>query len=272
MKESGFARPGAIPGCTVRGRVVLPEGDGPFPVVLCSHGYTISCQWGFWPELARRLAALGVASVRYNASGDGFGADLTKVEHLGAVSRNTYSAELADLATVRTFVGMHPELDAVRTVTVGHSRGGVISLLHASGHGGYLGVVTWAAADSVLRFSKERIARWRETGTIDVMHYGLGRRVTLQRDLLDDVDRHPARFDVCAAIRRLGCPALIVHGARDQAVPVACAHVLARAAGEQAVVIDDAGHSFGARDPLVELPPRLERLFEVTLSFVTSVI
>ncbi|MFO1054271.1 MAG: alpha/beta fold hydrolase [Planctomycetota bacterium] len=275
MKQTRFARPGATPGRSVHGVITLPEGRGPFPAALCVHGYTISCEWGFWPELARRLAAVGIATARYNASGDGFGADLRTVDGLHAVASNTYSAEIADLDRVRAALASDPRIDSTRAITVGHSRGGAISLMHAAAHGDYRGVVTWAAADSVLRFSQERIAAWRRDGTIDVMHHGVGHRVTLTRALLDDVERHPERFDVLGAMRRLHCPALVIHGALDRAVPVSCAHRLAEAfqhPRSEKLVLDDAGHSFGAREPLVDFPPRLTTLLARTTGFACEML
>jgi dipeptidyl aminopeptidase/acylaminoacyl peptidase len=273
MKVEAIDLPGAVAGRRVLGRLVLPEGSGPFPLVVCVHGYTISCEWGFWPELSARLAARGIASVRSNASGDGFAADLRTVEALDAVAANTYGKELADLAGLRVALSRHAALDPRRAALVGHSRGGAVALLHARETGAYRAVALWAASDSVLRFNPSRKALWRARGSIDVTHFTLGTRVPLARDVLDEVERDPERFDVLAAVRALSAPLLVVHGARDRAVGVRCAHALARASTHprtRLLVLDDAGHSFGAREPLRDVPQRLATLFDATLDFLDA--
>ncbi len=273
MRIEAFSFPGASEGRHVRGRLVLPDGAGPFPFAIFVHGYTISCEWGFWPELSRRLAARGVASLRFNASGDGFGEDLRSVLDLDAVAQNTYGKELLDLAAVRAFAHAHAVLDPRHAAIVGHSRGGAVSVIHADEDRRYAAVALWAASDTVLRFSPSRIALWRARGTIDVTHFGLGRRVVLHRDVLDEVERDRARYDVLAAMSRLDCPVLVLHGALDRAVSISSAHALARAARHprsRLLVLDDAGHSFGAREPLVEFPERLTTLLQETVGFLTE--
>ena len=134
MIETPFEWPGAVDGGVVRGRLVQPAGRGPFPCVLQVHGYTLYADWGFHPELSRWLAARGIASVRFDFSGDGRepggGVDF------GVLARNTYLAELEDLAAVHRWMLAEPRIDAGRLALVGHSRGGAMGLLHAAETGG----------------------------------------------------------------------------------------------------------------------------------------
>ncbi len=275
MRVSAIDLPGAVRPRRVHGRLALPDGTGPFPLAIFVHGFTISCEWGFWPELARRLAATGIASLRFNASGDGFGADLRTVEAIEAVAVNTYGKELVDLASVRAFVEGRHDVDARRTALVGHSRGGAVALLHARDDVRYRALVLWAASDKLLRFNPSRKALWRARGSIDVTHFALDRRVPLSRDAIDEVESDPARFDVLAAMASLASPVLVMHGAMDRAISVGCAHAIARAARHarsRLLILDDAGHSFGARDPLPgsprDFPARLTRLLDETVAFL----
>lgn len=260
---------GAIAGRPVRVRIVAPEGEGPWPCALLVHGYGVSSEWGFWPPFAQRLAGRGIATARVAFSGDGVGDDLRTVEDLDAVSRATYVAELEDLRAVRARLDAVAELDTRRVALVGHSRGGGIGAIHAAEDGRYRAVALWGAFDAILRFSLGRISMWREQGRIDVMHHGLERRIWLDGSVLESAERNGERLDVLAACHRLTCPVLVVHGARDRCLPLSSARRIADAAPRaELVVIEDAGHAFGARDPLVEVPPRLERLLDVTTDWL----
>ncbi len=270
--ERRFELPGSVSGSAVRGLVALPDGDGPFPFVVFVHGYTVSCEWGFYPELSRRLAEHGIASVRFVFSGDGIGADLRTVVDLDAVARNGYTDELADLAGVRAFADAQPELDAERAAVLGHSRGGGMALVHAAEDGAYRTVVGWAPMDSILRFSPERLDQWRRNGEVFVRHHTLDRRVRLCRSVLEDAERNLDRLDIVAQCGRLRCPILVVNGGRDPGLPPASGQRLIAACpmpGSCQVTIEDAGHTFGARDPLPDpMPPRLERLLSVTVEWL----
>lgn len=268
--------PGQFAGFPVRGTLLrpAPESHPRPPCVVLVHGYTAHRDHGFLPELARRCAAAGLATVRFDFSGDGRRADGSIDE--AVLGRNTYRAELADLTTLRDWLRARADLDPTRLGIAGHSRGGAMALVHAAeSHAAglpYRAVATWAAMDGILRFSPERLAQWRAQGHIDVLHHTLRRRVRLQRSVLDDAEAHRTRLDVPGSAARLGAPLLVVHGRRDRAVESSCAERLAAAAatsphGATLHWIDEAGHAFGAREPLQEIPPRLETLLTTTVRF-----
>ena len=69
----------AEPGRRIQGRVHLPEGTeesgAELPYVLMLHGFKGFMDWGFFPELARRLVLQGIAAVPFNFSGSGVAED-----------------------------------------------------------------------------------------------------------------------------------------------------------------------------------------------------
>ena len=254
---------------TVRGRLTLPEGPGPHPVVLIAHGYTTFMDWGFFPEIADRLAAQGVASLRFNFSGSGIGPDLVSPTEPERFARNSYLHELDDLATVRAALdrGDWPLLDPDRVGILGHSRGGAMSLIHAAEHRGYRALVTWAAIDRILQFTPERLAQWRVDGVVDVMHWTARRTWQLDVSTLRAAEQHAERLDVLAACRKVPAPVLVVMGDADAGLAPAVAENLAAAAGERGELcwVPGGDHTFGARHPLRRpLPDTLERVLEAT--------
>lgn len=258
-------------------RVTLPTeplgGAGSTPYVLLVHGYRSSFALGFYPELCRRLAEAGLAAVALNLSGSGIGDDYETFDDPEAFARNTYTRELEDIERVRAAIdaGRWPELDPVRGAVFGHSRGGAMAILHAAERGDYRALVTWAAMDAVLRFSPERIALWREQGFLFVFDPRTGDEHRLEVSALEDAEQNAARLDIHAACARLRCPSLFVHGRRDAALEHRAAERLAQATASglgTVRLIDRAGHSFGARHPLREVPPVLEEAIDATLGFL----
>jgi pimeloyl-ACP methyl ester carboxylesterase len=102
---------------------------------------------------------------------------------------------------------------------IGSSLGGYLAALYAARHTEVSRVVLLAPAFGFARHWAERmgasaVAAWRETGAIDVFHYGENRQRRLSHALLDDASRYEDYPD----FRQ---PALIFHGESDDVVPVA---------------------------------------------------
>jgi pimeloyl-ACP methyl ester carboxylesterase len=67
-------------------------------------------------------------------------------------------------------------------------------------------------ANRMRHLGEEGIARWRDAGTLDVFHYGYGKRVPVGYGLYEDASKH----DAFAADVRV--PILIFQGLRDELV------------------------------------------------------
>lgn len=265
------------PDRVVRGRIDAPDGAGPFPFVLVLHGFKGFMDWGFFPELTRRLAGAGMVAIRFNMSGSGVGDDLGTFSDEEGFARNTCTRELEDTARVRAFVdaGGVPEADVARAGLFGHSLGGGIALLHANERaerGAYRGIVTWAAVARLERFDEATLARWRRDGRLFVHNARTGQDHRLDLGWLADLEANGARFDVPVACARSRTPTLLVHGTADEAVPFAEGQTLAAALAPDVgrlLGIEGAGHTFGATHPLRGVHGDLARAFDATLAHFT---
>ena len=263
----------------VRGRVVLPADLEPgvrLAHVLVVHGFKGFMDWGLFPELARRIAGAGRAAVCFNMSGSGVGENPLELTEDEAFARNTYSRELEDLGRVHELArsGSLPGVDGERCALFGHSRGGGVALLHAALRDDVEALVTWAAIDDVDRFDEATKAAWRRDGCIHVHNARTGQEHRIDLDALLDVEANRARLDVLAAAARVRAPTLLVHGTADATVPVSAAErlhaALPRGTG-RLLLLEGAGHTFGARHPLAELPGDLELAFAATLEHLAAV-
>jgi pimeloyl-ACP methyl ester carboxylesterase len=259
---------------TVRGRISLPaRRERGLPFVLVLHGFKGFMDWGFYPELARRLAASGLAVVRFNFSGSGHGPRPLECTESQAFFENTPSRELDDVERVRAWLdgGGVPEIDARRGALFGHSLGGAVALVHAARRADTLALVGWASCATFRRFAPEVETLWRRQGYVDIPNMRTKEIHRLGLGWLDDVERNARALDVLAACQSLRTPSLFVHGSEDEAVPLSegealfhsCAPGLARLH-----VIPKASHTFGAVHPLERVPPALEDALQETCAFL----
>ena len=89
--------------------------------------------------------------------------------------------------------------------------------------------------------------------------------------ILDDYEANAERLDILAAASRLRVPLLVLHGGRDESVPVDEGRLIAaRAAESSLVVLHRASHTFNAIHPLVHVPFELLTAAELSAHFVNA--
>ncbi|MFN2316905.1 MAG: alpha/beta hydrolase family protein [Gemmatimonadales bacterium] len=251
--------------------VDVRTGDrgSPRPAVLIAHGFKGFKDFAFLPALADRLARAGFTAVTATISGAGVD-DAGNFTLLDRFQRNTYSAELADLAAVLRALDIG-EFDTVPPSSVGmlgFSRGGGAAVLLASQTPRISVLATWAAISRTLRWTAEEAAEWRVKGVVEVLNSRTGQLLPLGTELLDDVETNGGLLDILVGARRIAVPWLVVHGTADETVPFEEGEALARAAGDRATTlwIEGAGHTFGAVHPFAGMTPALSGAFDATVS------
>jgi pimeloyl-ACP methyl ester carboxylesterase len=146
--------------------------------------------------------------------------------------------------------------------------GGGLALLDAARHRDCAALVVWSAISTFERHDEATRELWRSQGFLPVKNERTGQVLRLDRTWLDDVEARRAALDIPAACAQLRTPTLLVHGQSDESVPFAEALELeARfpAGVARLLSVAGAGHTLGARHPLREVPPVLERILGATL-------
>lgn len=143
-----------------------------------------------------------------------------------------------------TITGQLAVIDRVvaadRVTLIGSSLGGYLAALYAARNQQVTRVVLLAPAFGFAQRWPERLGpaaveSWRRTGAIDVFHYADNRNRKLGYQLLADGERFEAYPDFTQ-------PALIFHGAHDDAVPVRYSEEFAAAHPNASLEVLDAGH------------------------------
>ncbi len=248
----------------------------PQPAVVILHGFKGFKDWGMFPPLADRLAKAGFTAVSLNVSGSGVD-DEGHFAWPDRFGHNTFNAELADIATVfealdEGQLGV-PQPSSIGLV--GHSRGGGVSILAAARLPRVSALVTWAAVATVERWGDQLREQWRRDGLLNITNARTGEVLPMYIDVLDEVEAEGAEsLSIVGAAERLTIPWLLIHGAADEAVPVAEAEHLwesaRRGEGRASFIVQNTGHTFGAVHPFAGFTPALEQVIDRTTAFFST--
>lgn len=258
-------------GPPLRGDVRVLDGHRPAAAVVICHGFKGFRAWGFFPLLARAVAARGHAAVTFDLSRNGVDAagEFTAPDRF---AEQTHSRNVAEIGAVLDAVSsgaLTPR--APRSLGLfGHSRGGAEALLAAAGDPRVDALVTWAAiADVPSRWGPAQVAAWTRGESVDIVNSRTGQRMPVSPAYWRDWEENRDALDVGAAAARLSVPWLIVHGDGDTSVGVDEAHALFDAAGEstELLVVEGGDHTFGARHPYAGATPELRTAADATLEW-----
>lgn len=245
----------------------MPDGRARALVVIV-HGFKGFKDWGFFPFVAEQLTRHRLAVCRFNMSRSGVGASLDSFDRLDLFEDDTYSTQIADLRTAVHHVQKRLHLP---TFLLGHSRGGGVALLAAEEIPRLQGVVTWSAISHVERWDEPTVRAWRKAGYRDEVNSRTKQVMRMSPRILDDYDANSERLNILAATERLEQPLLVVHGVRDESVPIAEAHaIVERARDGSMVTIDNASHTYNAIHPLIHVPFALTLATEVSARFINA--
>jgi len=216
-----------------------PGSAAAAPAVILCHGFSSHRDGFHYRALAGRLAAAGLASLRFDFAGNG--------ESQGVFQFGNYASEVADIAAAQAFL----EAGGRSVVAlVGHSKGAGSVLLHASSLGAIPVVINVAgrfdmSAGLTARFGPdifERLAAGPVAQTTRTQRGAFAWTLTpesmAERLALD-------MAAVCATIRaRPGMRLLTVHGDADDVIPIDDGRRIAELAGGELAVVAGADHMF----------------------------
>jgi len=255
-------------GLPIRGNLDIPARAR--ALVVIAHGFKGFKDWGFFPWIAERLGSTRLATCRFNMSRCGVGDDLESFDRLDLFEHDTYSTQVADLVDVARYA--HLQAAGLPLFLLGHSRGGGVALLAASELDGAVeGVVTWSSISHADRWDDATMAKWRADGCLEAINSRTKQAMRMSTAILDDYEAHREQLDILRATGGLTAPLLVVHGERDESVPVDEAHQLYGAAPDASIaVIARASHTYNAIHPLVHVPHELSMATMITARFING--
>jgi alpha-beta hydrolase superfamily lysophospholipase len=255
----------------IRGEARLPEN--PKGTVVICHGFKGFAHFSFFPYVAEKLAEAGFRAITFDFSGSGVGEDRENFTNPEAFTHNTYRQELDDIESVVAEARVHDWIEDGYGL-FGHSRGGGVAILHAQRDPQVKTLVTWAAISSTNRWTHEVVAKWRETGFVDIENARTKQTIPLSTDILHEVEHlGDTMLNIPHAASRIKIPWLILHGAQDETVSVSEAERLNSLSDSISTlrIVEGTDHSLGGKHPLPEkITPMLEQVTRETVEFYSA--
>ncbi len=222
-------------GAHLAGLLQLPDGE-PAAYALFAHCFTCGKDVKAAAQLARSLAALGIATLRFDFTGLGASG--------GEFARSTFTSNVADL--VRAADALR-RTHAAPKLLIGHSLGGAAILAAAERVPEAVAVATIAApfdTQHALRLFESALPAIEAHGRAEVSI--AGRRFEVGRDLVRDL----AGQDQRRRIELLDRALLVMHAPRDEVVGIENAsEIFATARHPKSFVsLDSADHLLSRRD------------------------
>lgn len=198
-------------GATLEGSLYVPEGAGPFPLVVIAHGSPCMPR-RVYHTFADHLARNGVAVFSFDKRGTGNSGGHCDTENNTSLENLTLLA--SDLSAGLEKASLHPLVDPGRLGIWGISQGGWIAPLAAK-FNPKVAFIALVSGPSVSTGEENYYSALTGDG-----HEGADNQLT-QADIEALVDaREPSGFDPYLTLENLSIPILWVFGGADSSVPV----------------------------------------------------
>jgi dipeptidyl aminopeptidase/acylaminoacyl peptidase len=258
-----------------------PDGM-PKPIILHTHGFKGFKDWGYFNLLSEYAAERGFVFVKMNFSHNGTTPDnpLDFVD-LEAFGSNNFSIEQDDIDNVINFIFSEDfpvakmNLDLGRFFLTGHSRGGAAVILKGYQDKRVKAIASWAGINDLANhFSSKEVSRWKEEGVLFIENSRTKQQMPMYYQIVEDYKKNEELLNVPNAIKHFMKPMLIIHGSKDQTVPVEVAYLTQKwNADVELYIVENSDHVFGGGHPWKEavLPSHAKNVIDKTLDFFKTI-
>ncbi len=249
------------------------------PVIIFCHGFKGFKDWGPFDLVADKFVEAGFVYVKFNFSHNG-----TTVDHpvdfadLEAFGNDNLSIEMDDLGVVIDWVcsGSFPvaqtEVDTGKLYLMGHSRGGGISILKTKEDARVKKVCTWASVNEFSKYwTDEELEKIKRDGVVFVGNARTKQMMPIKWQMYENYFANLNRLFVPDAVKQMQVPFLIIHGTKDETIPVEAAIEMKEWNNKsELLLLENSNHNFGGKHPYNEntLTPDLETAVNASINFL----
>lgn len=218
--------------------VSTPSGDKNLPMVILCHGLATSKNSGTYVGITKLLNEENISTFRLDFYGHG--------ESEGNFEDITVSEATDDILNAIAFL----KSEGYQKIgLMGGSFGGIACILAAAQTAGLLVLALKSPViDYLGKFleqkTKEELETWKKQGYIFKKRWD-GRKLKLNYSLFEDVEK----IDGYGAVKKIKIPTIIVHGDRDESIPIEQSQKTAELMENcKLVVMPGADHSYSNPD------------------------
>ena len=236
-------------GVQIPATVVLPDGEGPYSLVIMVHGHGGSRQENIgFPAIAEALAKQGIATIRMDFPGCG---DSTE-----DFSLNTQSNMKQDIINGLNYMTANYPLDESKIGVFGYSMGGrlILELIDDEAFPIAAAALLAPAADTDdlknLFGGQESWDQLKsEAGSSSEGYVRFttfyGEEQHLSKEWFSDLEKYEGTSLIGKAAEKYDHPALVIYAADDEVVSPGVSAAVAEALNAQVVITPADGHSYG---------------------------
>jgi alpha/beta superfamily hydrolase len=223
-------------GETLAGTLHYTDRD-PIGAVIAGHCFTCSRHTGILRRVCKELSHKGLMALRFDFSGNG--------QSQGIFEEATWSKQILEMEAA---ISMMQEKGVTWIGLAGHSLGAAIALLTTLRDKPVSAICRIAGRTTANRnqhfLTPSQIQVLEDAGEVEFI--SRGRTLTLSRNFFEDA----ARYNLETAIQSLTIPMLVVHGDRDDIIPVTEARLAKQTNPEKVklAVVPGGDHMFSNAD------------------------
>ncbi len=248
------------------------------PVIIFSHGFKGFKDWGPFDLVADKFVEAGFVYVKFNFSHNGTTIESpTDFADLEAFGNDNLSIEMDDLGVVidwvcsNQFPDSATESDSQKIYLMGHSRGGGISILKTKEDTRIKKICTWGSVNEFSKYwSDEELENIKRDGVVYVGNARTGQQMPIKWQMYENYFANMDRLFVPDAVKQMSIPFLIIHGTKDETIPVEAAIEMNQwNKNSELLLIENSNHNFGGKHPYTEnnLTADLQQAVNATIQF-----
>ena len=227
-------------GKKIGGYFYLPEGKGPFPTVILIHGFGGGTHEQKNKSMCKALVENGFTAFMFDFYNKPNGLSEFPVEE------TSVSLQVEILRAAIDFVAKQSFVDPARIGLAGHSLGGMTVLLYASTDNRIKALVVQSGVSDFHTINSYNNPRWKQNGYM-LFEKSWG-EMKVNYSFIED----GMKYDVYSKAKEIKCPVLVIHGDKDESVPLEQSQKLMKflKKKEELVIIKGAPHSY--KDKVLE--------------------
>lgn len=265
MRERGFEIINNQ-GLKIRGKLFIPQGSGPFSVVIFLHGLTGTYRTGKNLSILKALSGIGILGVGFDHANEAVSTSEGDFYNL------TFNSRREDLEAVLNFILNYQLVDKGRIGLCGHSLGGVLAAVFASERVAFkaLALVSavWDPKVEMPLLLEITAEEWKKQGFVDFEKldplWKVGNKKLSYNYLESFLNYFPEEVT-----GKVGQPVLIIHGDEDDLVTSDKSerYFTALPGKKKLVLIKGGNHTFSDPNSLKNVIRELNNWFKENLIY-----
>ena len=249
------------------------------PLVIIANGHNGFYNYGMFPYIQQSFLQSGISSYSFNYSHGGVLGDSDYFSDLDKYEKNCIRLEKEDIVCAvenlaSDNICKHPEIFLFT-----HSLGGAPTIFATKELEHSMlkpaGIMLVSSVMTLNFWGETMINKWKETGVFFKKNNRTNQELPLGKEFLEEVLNCDHEWSIEKAIKELKTPILIIHGDKDEAVPLESSLSLYEWSKNnnpknELEIIKDATHTFNTKHPFAGTTGALESLIAVTINRIKN--